>query len=308
MIHGSMPSAPAGFSHKFATAGGLRFHYVEGGAPGQPTVVLLAGSPESWYAWRNVMPLLGRRFHIIALDLPGQGDSDRPLDGYDTQTVAQRTHDLLAHLGIRRYCLAAHDVGAWVAFPYAHLFPGEVAALALMDAGIPGVTLPDKLPATSPTAWKTWHFSFHAVPDLPEILLEGRERAYLEWFFWTKTANPACYGEEEMAEYLRIYGAPGGMRAGLAFYRSVARSAEQNRALAQNGKLTMPVLGLSADQGSIPDMSAILHAFAADVAGETLEDCGHFLPEEKPEAVADALTRFFTRCAESESQPVEACL
>lgn len=55
----------------------------------------------------------------------------------------------------------------------------------------------------------------------------------------------------------------------------------------------MPVLGLSADQGSIPDMSAALRDFAADVAGETIKDCGHFLPEEKPEAVAEALTRFF---------------
>ncbi|MDU7840297.1 MAG: alpha/beta fold hydrolase [Pantoea sp.] len=305
MIHGSMPTAPEGFSHKFATVNGLRFHYVEGGAPGEPIVVLMAGFPESWYAWRHVMPQLGRRFHIIALDLPGQGDSDRPPDGYDTQTVARRTHDLLNHLGVRRYSLAAHDVGAWVAFPYAHLFAQEVEALALMDAGIPGVTLPDRLPAASPDAWKTWHFAFHAVPDLPEILLEGRERAYLEWFFWTKTASPACYGEEEIAEYLRIYGAPGGMRAGLAFYRSAALSAEQNRALAQKGELTMPVLGLSADQGSIPDMSALLRSFAADVAGETITECGHFLAEEKPDAVADALMRFFSRCAGSASMPVQ---
>ncbi|WP_423803380.1 alpha/beta fold hydrolase [Pantoea piersonii] len=294
MIHGTMPSPPEGFSHKFATAKGLRFHYVEGGVQEGSTVVLVAGVPESWYAWRHVMPLLGDRFHIIALDLPGQGDSDRPLDGYDTHTVAHRVHDLLDHLGVKRYCLAAHDVGAWVAFPYAHLFADEVASLVLMDAGIPGVTLPDMLPTASRNAWKTWHFSFHAVPDLPEILLAGRERAYLEWFFWNKTASPACYGEEAIAEYLRIYGAPGGMRSGLAFYRSAALSAEQNRALSQQGKLMMPVLGLSADQGSIPDMSAALRDFAADVAGKTIKECGHFLPEEKPEAVAEALARFFT--------------
>lgn len=293
MTHGVLPATPAGFEHRFATVSGLRFHYVDGGAQAERTVVLIAGFPESWYAWRKVMPLLGNDFRVVAIDLPGQGDSDRPLDGYDTQTVAQRVHDLVNHLGIKRYSIAAHDVGAWVAFPYAHLFSEEVEALALMDAGIPGITLPDMLPSSSKLSWKTWHFSFHAVPDLPEILLAGRERAYLEWFFWSKAANPACYGEDEIAEYLRTYCAPGGMRAGLAFYRAAALSVEQNRALSHDRKLKMPVLGLSADQGSIPDMSAALRPFADEVSGETIVNCGHFQPEEQPEAVAHALARFF---------------
>jgi len=293
MIHGTLPPAPAGFAHHFATAGGLRFHYVAGGVETATTVVLLAGFPESWYAWRHVMPVLGERFRVIAIDLPGQGDSDKPLDGYDTQAVARRVHDLVAHLGLGRYCLAAHDVGAWVAFPYALMFGNEIEALALMDAGIPGVTLPDMLPSASDKSWKTWHFAFHAVPDLPEILLEGRERPYLEWFFWNKTVNPRVYGEAEINEYLRIYSAPGGMRAGLAFYRAIDRSAEQNRTMTAKGKLSMPVLGLSADQGSIRDMAAAIRPFGADVRGETIKDCGHFQPEEQPEAVADALSRFF---------------
>lgn len=294
MTHGALPEPPTGFAHHFATPKGLRLHYVEGGAGNGRVLVLLAGFPESWYAWRKVMPLLARDFRIIAVDLPGQGDSDRPLDGYDTQTIAGRLHDLLQHMDIKRYFLAAHDVGAWVAFPYALMFGDEIAALSLLDAGIPGVTLPDMLPSASDKAWKTWHFAFHAVPDLPETLLEGRERSYLEWFFWQKTANPSCYGEEEIGEYLRVLRAPGGLRAGLAFYRAAARSAEQNRALAAQRKLAMPLLGLSADQGSIGDMAAALRPVANDIRGETIRNCGHFQPEEQPEAVAEALFRFFT--------------
>jgi pimeloyl-ACP methyl ester carboxylesterase len=293
MTLGSLPKAPVGFAHHFATVNGLRLHYVSGGVEHDTTVVLLAGFPESWYAWRKVMPVLARTFRVIALDLPGQGDSDRPLDGYDTQTVAQRVHGLIEHLGLKRYCLAAHDIGAWVAFPYALMFGEEIRALALMDAGIPGITLPDSLPSSTDVSWKTWHFAFHAVPDLPEILLDGRERPYLEWFFRTKTADPSCYGETEIGEYLRTFNAPGGVRSGLSFYRAAARSAEQNRALAAERKLGMPVLGLSADQGSIPDMATALRPYIGDVAGETIEACGHFQPEEQPNAVADALIRFF---------------
>ena len=87
--------------------------------------------------------------------------------------------------------------------------------------------------------------------------------------------------------------APGAMRAGLSFYRAAARSAERNRALVKQDKLKMPVLGLSADQGSIADIAATLGPFASDVHGETIAHCGHFQPEEQPQAVADALLHFF---------------
>ena len=121
MTDGILPPPPAGFEHRFAKAGGLRFHYVTGGVDGGRTVVLLAGFPESWYAWRNVMPVLAERFRVVAVDLPGQGDSDHPLDGYDTETVARRVHDLVEHLGLERYSMACHDVGAWVGFTYAQI-------------------------------------------------------------------------------------------------------------------------------------------------------------------------------------------
>jgi pimeloyl-ACP methyl ester carboxylesterase len=296
MNHAILPPAPTGFAHRFATVNGLRFHYVTGGSEDHRVVVLLAGFPESWYAWRHVMPSLSERFRVVAIDLPGQGDTDHPLDGYDTQTLAQRIHGLIEHLGLRRYCLASHDVGAWVGFPYGLMFHSEIEALVLMDAGIPGITLPDMLPSAPDKAWKTWHFAFHAVPDLPELLIEGRERAYLEWFFRHKTFDPTCYGEEEIEEYLRIFRAPGGVRAGLAYYRAAGRSAEQNRSLTRDNKLRMPVLGLSADHGSIPDVAAAIAPFAANLRGETIANCGHFQPEEQPEAVADALSRFFDLC------------
>ena len=83
------------------------------------------------------------------------GDSDRPETGYDTRALAEKVHGLLAQLHIDRYFIAAHDVGAWVAWPYAALYRDEVRALALLDAGIPGVTLPDALPVSPDKARKT---------------------------------------------------------------------------------------------------------------------------------------------------------
>ena len=291
----------AGFEHRFETVGGIRLHYVTGGKPDGDLVLLLAGFPESWYAWRKIMPLLGDRFRIIAPDLPGQGDSDHPESGYDTQTVAERIHALMDQIKESQYFLAGHDVGAWVAYPYAALFGREVRRMVLMDAGIPGITLPDTLPVDPQRAWKTWHFAFHVIPDLPEILITGKEREYLDWFLRRKAANPEVFSDEDLDEYLRVFTKPGGLRAGLAYYRASSVSARQNQELKARGPLAMPVLALGADQGSIADMSGPLKAVADDVQGGIVSNCGHFLPEEQPAAIAEELAAFFT--AEIKSSP-----
>jgi microsomal epoxide hydrolase len=285
----------AGFEHRFATVGGVRLHFVSGGKEDGDVVVLLAGFPESWFAWRKVMALLAPTYKVIAPDLPGQGDSDRPAAGYDTKTLATTVHGLLEQLGTKRYFLAGHDVGAWVAYSCAALFGDEVRGLALLDAGIPGVTLPDALPIAPERAWRTWHFAFHAIPDLPELLITGREREYLDWFLRRKAANPEAFSESDVDEYLRVFKRSGGLRAGLAYYREAALSAQQNRELRAAGKLRPAVLALGGDQGYNVGMVAPLRAFADDVQGGAITFCGHFLPEEQPAALARELIAFFSQ-------------
>lgn len=127
---------------------------------------------------------------MIAIDLPGQGDSDYPIDGYDTDTISHRLKKFLDVLEIKSIHLVGHDIGAWVAFSFANNFPKTVKTLSLLDAGIPGVTLPNALPVTLDKVRKTWHFAFHMVPDLAESLIQGKESVYLDWFLKRKAANP----------------------------------------------------------------------------------------------------------------------
>lgn len=282
-----------GFEHHYTTIEDVRMHYVSGGNPQGEVLLLLAGFPQSWYAWHQVMSLLADRYRIIAPDLPGQGDSDKPQSGYDTETLAEKVQGLMQKLGIERYYLAAHDVGAWVAWPYAMRYHDQVTKLALLDAGIPGITLPDALPVTPDKAWKTWHFAFHLLPDLPEALINGREALYLEWFLRRKTVSPMAFSDADILEYVRLLRQNGALRAGLTPYREVTTSAEQNRALRAQGKLTLPLLAVSADQGSIPDMAEPLRQFADDVTCITIENCGHFIPDEQPQALSEALALYF---------------
>ena len=278
------------FEHRMVAAAGLRFHLVEGGV-GDP-VVLIAGFPQSWYAWRRVMPLLARHHRVIAIDLPGQGDSDKPVDGYDTRTTGERIHALLKVLGHDRYFIGAHDIGAWVAYPYAARHGDEVRRLVLLDANIPGVTLRPTVDV-GPDNWKNWHFFFHPVPDLPEALLTGRERLYIEWFFHRKTANPAAtFSVADIDEYERVYRMTGNLRGALAYYRAVFEDIRQNQELA-DVRLRTPILALGGDVGMSPNIFEAMKPLGENVQGGVVANCGHYMPEEQPEVIAERMLAFF---------------
>lgn len=280
------------FEHGMVDADGVRFHTVSGGK-GFP-VLLMAGFPQSWYAWRRIMPILAKDFHVVAIDLPGQGDSDKPVDGYDTKTAGDRVRALVRALGFKRYHIGAHDIGAWIAYPYIARFADEVDRLVMLDANIPGVTLKPTIDV-GPENWKSWHFLFHPVPDIPEILISGRERKYIEWFFQRKTYNPAgTFSVEDIDEYERVYTQPGNLRGALAYYRAVFQDIEQNRHLADQ-KVTTPILALGGDVGMSPGIFEAMKPLATSIEGGIVKNCGHYMPEEQPEEIGDRMVEFFKK-------------
>jgi pimeloyl-ACP methyl ester carboxylesterase len=282
-----MPTSRA-FEHAETVAAGLRYHYLLQGT-GFP-VILLAGFPESSYAWRKVIPELASEYRIFAIDLPGQGDSDRPTDGYDTSTVAKRLDLFLSQLALPRFHLVGHDVGAWVAFSYAAIFRSKIETLTLIDAGIPGITLRPEIGIKE--ARNRWHFLFQQIPDLAEILIAGREQAYITWFFRNKAARPDVFTDDDIKEYTRVYSAPGAMAASFKFYQAVPESMEQNRALAAN-QFSVPVLAIGGERGSTPNIGKDIQPIAPHVCSLLFSACGHYVPEEQPERLVDELRGFF---------------
>lgn len=282
------------FSRKFVRDGEIRYHVVEGGVG--PAVVLIAGFPQTAYAWRRLQPLLCDSYRTIAIDLPGQGYSDKPLAGYDTETTALRINGLLKALGVQRHFYVGHDIGSWVGYPYAHRYAGELDGIVFIDGNIPGVTLKAEVSVTRPSNWRSWHFLFNAVDDLPEALLSGRERILIEWFFNKKTANAmATFTSADIDEYARAYASLGGLRGMLGYYRAVEQDMRQNQALFAE-KIKPPVLALGGDVGSAPDIYAAMKPLCERLSGGQIDSCGHYIPEEQPEKLASELASFFRAC------------
>jgi pimeloyl-ACP methyl ester carboxylesterase len=278
------------FSHHTTSVNGIQLHYVIGGE-GEP-VVLLHGWPETWYAWHKVMPALAKNYTVIAPDLRGLGDSSKPLTGYDGKTVAEDIHQLVTQLGFKSIFLVGHDIGVFVAYPYAAAHPTEVKGLALWEAPVPGFFVPGRPPL--------WWVLFHQTPDVPEALVQGKEMTYLSWFYQHLAYDPAALTQEAINEYVSHYSAPGGMRAGFEYYRAIPQDAMQNQNYSKTN-LTMPVLTLQG--GYIPvfggniTMSTIeygMRQLAENVTSITVPNSGHWIAEEQPNAVVKLLNNFFS--------------
>jgi pimeloyl-ACP methyl ester carboxylesterase len=281
------------FTHGMANIDpSLRLHYVTAGE-GDRTVVLLHGFPQTWWAWHLVIPDLVRAgFRVVALDYRGAGYSSRPQGGYDKRTIAGDIHQLLKqHLHIDApIVLIGHDIGLMVAYAYAQAYRDDVSHLVVVDAPLPGTTVFDRIRADP----RVWHFAFHGVRDVPEMLVAGRERQYLQTFFSARVYNPSATWEKDFDVYVDAYSAPGAMRAGFELYRAFDQDAANNReALTANGKLSVPVLavgGAISTTGAL--MEEMMHEVADRVTGIRIPGTAHWVAEENPAAFITGVLEF----------------
>jgi len=280
-----MTSLPAPLEHLFThhttEVNGVRFHSVIGGQ-GSP-LVLLHGWPQTWYAWRKIMPELAKSYTVIVPDLPGLGDSAPSEAGYDTLTVAEYIFQLIRSLGYQQIFLVGHDLGALVAYAYAVQHREQVQRLVILDVPVEGFGLNEMHP---------WHFGFFQAPGLAESLVEGRVRLLLQFFF-SGMGSPAAFAPEDVDEYVRCYSNPDSLQAGFEYYRAFPRN-EQRMKEHGKQKLQMPVLALGGENsgGGFPFYS--LAQVAEHVSGGIILKSGHFIPEDQPEELVRQLNAFFS--------------
>jgi haloacetate dehalogenase len=268
---------------------GTRIHYRRLGRG--PAMVLLHGFPQTGHMWRKVLPALAERFTVVAPDLRGYGDSDRPRGGYDKRRMAADIADLLRALDLAPAVVVGHDRGARVAHRFALDHPALLTRLVLLDIA---PTYDVFLSMDQRSARQRWHWLFHLVPDLPEALVAGREELYLRFLFRAWALNPAAIEEEAVCEYVRCFRQPGAMHAAFEDYRAGATADCEQDGADRHVKVRVPTLVLWG-AGRAPqsdDMLGVWRARCERVEGHVVEGSGHFIPEERPDAVVQAILAF----------------
>jgi pimeloyl-ACP methyl ester carboxylesterase len=227
-------------------------------------------------------------YRVVAVDYRGAGESEKPLDGYDKATMSADVRALVHQLGKPRIHLVGRDIGVIVAYAYAAQWPDEVAKLAMLDVPVPGTRVWDEARAKADP--QIWHFGLHQQRDIAEMLITGREHAYITGFY--KKRMHVSVADEDIAVYARAYAAPGGLRAGFELYRAFP---EDERVFKRfmTKKLAMPVLALAGEMSGGQMEVEMAKELADDVRGGSAPNAGHWLPDEAPEYLSRQLIEFF---------------
>ena len=285
------PYLPEGFTGMFASryvdTGGLRQHVVIGGDG--PPLLLVHGWPETWYAWRLVMPGLARHFQIVAADQRGCGLSGKPPGGYDTATLASDLAALMDVLGHQRFAVAGHDTGMWIGYALAADHRDRVDRLAVAEAAMPGVSPSPPLFGSRQANDRLWHFTFNRLADTNEQLVTGREDIYFGLQF-AKAAKTLPAGV--VTYYIDTLAAdPDALRGSFAAYRALDATIAQNEQR-KTQPLTLPVLAIGGAEGIGEGAANTMRLAADDVESVIIPGCGHYCLEEAPQDVLATLTKF----------------
>jgi pimeloyl-ACP methyl ester carboxylesterase len=292
------PHLPEGFTGTFTSryvdTGDLRQHVVTGGEG--PPLLLVHGWPQTWYAWRLVMPGLAQSFQIVAPDQRGCGLSGKPPGGYDTATLASDLAALMDALGHQRFAVAGHDTGMWIGYALAADHRDRVDRLAVAEAAMPGMSASPPLFGSTQANDRLWHFAFNRLAEVNEQLVTGREEVYFGFQF-AKAANKLPDGA--VRYYVEALAADAdALRGSFAAYRALDATIAQNQQR-KTRPLTLPVLAIGGAEGIGEGAANTMKLAADDVHSVVIPGCGHYCLEEAPQVILATLTAFLAPYRES---------
>jgi haloacetate dehalogenase len=284
----------------FESEPGLRIAYKTLGDPKKPAMLMLHGHPQTHMIWHKIAADLAEKFFLVLPDLRGYGQSSKPAGLEDHSNYSKRAMGadcvrLMAHLGIAKFRICAHDRGARVAHRLALDAPQAVEKLMLLDIA-PTLAMYEQTTETFARAYWHWFFLIQRSP-MPERLIIADPKAYLEGVMGSRHAGLKPFTAEAMADYLAGIQGPESAHSLCEDYRAAAGiDLEHDRASRTAGaKLEMPLAVHWGADGVIQRCFKPLEEWgkcATNITGSSLP-CGHYVPEEAPAELKQAILAFF---------------
>ena len=296
-MSGPAPALFPGFASTRIATSGAEINLVQGGDG--PPLLLLHGYPQTHAIWHRIAPRLAERFTVVATDLRGYGDSSKPRglpdhSNYSKREMARDQVEVMKALGHERFALVGHDRGGRVAHRLALDHPDRVSRLAVLDI-VPTLTMYRRTTEAFARAYYHWFFLIRPEP-FPERLIGADPRFFLEHHMGSRHAGLSAFSEAAFGEYLRCFSDPATIHASCEDYRAAASIDLEHDLADLDRRVAAPLLALWGSRGIIERCFTPRQDWqdrAVEVTARSL-DCGHYLPEEAPDALLDELVTFLS--------------
>lgn len=270
------------WKHEYITTNGVKLHYVTQGAG--PLMLMLHGFPEFWYSWRHQIPEFAKYFRVVALDLRGYNDSDKPKQqsAYSMDEFVKDIEGVITGLGYDKCILVGHDWGGAIAWFFAYAHPEMVERLIILNLPHPakfaqGLYTPQQL-------LRSWYIFFFQLPLLPELLLQFSDFQVIERTIQGTAFNKSAFTSADLNAYKDAAAKSGAIAAMLNYYRNNFQKFIFNQ---KWGILDVPTLMIWGENDTAlgKELTYDTTNYVNNLKIRYIPRCGHWVQQEQPEIV-----------------------
>jgi len=291
-IHSTYAHHPHDFEHHYIQVNGIRMHYASAGHGPRP-LVMLHGFPESWYSWRHQLMALGENYTVVAPDMRGYNETDRPGWGYELDVLAQDVAELLRALRHRSAIIAGHDWGGNIAWSLAIARPELVERLIVLNIPHPAL-FASAIGRNLRQMLRSWYILFFQLPFLPEAAIRANDYQTIERLFRGTAIDKTCFTDEDIEIFKAAIAAPGAATAALNYYRRLFQTGERGMFRGTGMRVTMPTLMIWGEKDIAlgKELTYGTGRFVPDLRIHYIPDCSHWVQQECPAEVNSAIRAF----------------
>lgn len=277
--------------HDFITTNGIKLHYVTQGEG--KLMLMLHGFPEFWYSWRHLIPEFAKNYRVVALDLRGYNESDRPqaLEAYSMSELLKDIKGVIEGLGYENCILVGHDWGGAIAWNFAYNYSQLVERLIVLNMPHPAkfsqaLRSPQQLLRSS-------YIFFFQLPFIPELFLKAKNYRAISSFFTGMAIDKTAFTQDDLEAYKHAVAKPGALTAMLNYYRQGFRSFFSDRQH-QWRQLEIPTLTIWGENDSAlgKELTYGMQDYVKTLTLKYIPNCSHWVQQEKPQLVIQYIQEF----------------
>lgn len=284
------------WSHADIVVNGIRLHFVTQGEGS--LMLMLHGFPEFWYSWRHQIPEFAKEYKVVAPDLRGYNDSDKPqsLSAYSMSELIQDVKCLIQALGYKKCVLVAHDWGGSIAWQFAYEYPQMLDALIVMNA--PHLTRFTQEVFKPQQLMRSWYIFLFQLPWLPELLLRAKDYQLIKGMLSGMVIRKETFTFADLEAFKNAAAKPGALTAMVNYYRNVFRPGNIKHYREVLNVSTLIIWGEN-DVALGKELTYGTESYVRDFQIKYIPNCSHWVQHEQPELVNRFIWNFLQKSKEN---------